>query len=175
MSNDLTDIAREAIALLRPIVESARFPARSTPVSAYSSAFRPYLEAALTGIPPRPVISDTDRRKRPWRLSMEFWKIEGYTETCAASSPGRITDTRGEVLELGGDVVAGLDAAAELIADYASQCGANVPDFSIPAIARALQDLRSTLSRQQGKATMRRTSACGKWHLVCDVQREESL
>lgn len=172
MSDRLTELAGEVVALLRPVIDDANFPKRSTVTGAFMTAFRPYVEAALTGVMPRPAAAREDRRKRLWRLSMEFWRRDGTSDTLVAVSPGRKTDAEGIVVDIGGDVVAGMDTAAELIADYAAGVGAMVPDFQPAHILRALDDLRATISRQGGRATMRRVSSDGTWALVCDVQRE---
>jgi hypothetical protein len=173
MNDELSTLTARAVELLRATVADPRFPSRASPVSAYMTALRPYVEAALLGVTPRPLAAATDGRKRPWRVSMEFWKREGDVDTLMGVSPNRVTDSRGEILELGGDVVNGMTGIAQLIADYAVGIGAATPCFQAPALERALGDLRATISRQGGFATMRRTSDDGLWRLVCDVKREE--
>lgn len=174
MYEELSALAAQAVELLRPTVEGPDFPKRASAVSAYMTAFRPYVESAVTGEFPRPLAAAMDRRKKLWRVSMEFWKREGDDDFIIAVSPGRTMSTEGEVTAIGGDVVMGFDGIVELIADYAAGVGAMVPEFQPAAMMRALDDLRSTISRQGGYATMRRISADGVWRLVCDVQREDS-
>jgi hypothetical protein len=168
----LEELAAAVVAECEPLLEFG--PARKTKTSAIMTVFRQYVEGAVTGIQPKLVTGVGDRRQRQWLISLEFWDTEAATRL--ADSTGRHYDTDHAVTAYGGDVVTGLDAAADLVAEYAAQA---VPeyaaDFGQETMRRAFAGIRPTLSRQQGHATMRRTSADGKRHLICDIFRDTNF
>jgi hypothetical protein len=172
MPNDtLEELARSVVEELRPDV--AKAPHRANEASAIATLFRPYLQYASTGVKPPALYAKEDRRIKRWRISLELWtnpdSVGTSFDELVAISEGRIRDSDGELMELGGDVVEGLDAAAHLVEDFAGELS---PSFQLNAMCHALQNLRPTISRQGGSATMRRTSDCGEYHLIMDIQKE---
>lgn len=152
-------------------------PKRSNLTNAIMTAFRPYVDEAVTGAAPKGVRDATDRREKSWLVSCEWWYgPSGKPDTRVAESEGRVTDSNGKVIRYGGDTFKGLDSVATHLTWCAVQVGA-VPsdDWTIAAFNKALGYLRPTIQRNKGHATMRRTSADGRWHLICDVFREGSF
>jgi len=173
----LPALAAQVAELLTPAVTAGTAPKRASLTSAIMTAFRPYVEAAVTGDTPRALLDTRDRRERRWLVSLAFYTgTPGSIDTLVAESEGRRTaGLDGEVTSYGGDSVTGLDGAAELIAEYAAKIQAPLSDYGAPNMRRALGYLRPTISRQGGHATMRRTSECGRWHLIADIFREDAL
>lgn len=160
---------------LRARVETG--PRRANLTSALATAFRPYLDEAVTGIAPKAVRDTNDRRTKLWLVSCEWWYgPSGKPDQKMAESEGRLTDAKGVVKRYGGDTFVGLDAVAEALESYAAQL-MNAPseDWSVHTLKTALGYLRPTIQRNKGHATMRRTSSDGRWHLICDVFREGSF
>lgn len=155
----------------------AHGPRRSNLTSSIMTAFRPYVDEVVTGIPPKAARDNDDRRQKIWLVSCEWWYgPSGKPDTKMAESEGRATDAKGVVKRYGGDMFVGLDAAAEALMQYAAQImNAPSPDWSVAAFRKALGYLRPTIQRNNGHATMRRTSSDGRWHLICDVFREGSF
>ncbi len=172
---NLPELAQAVATALQPALASGNAPQRASHTNAILTAFRPYVEAAVTGAAPKQLRDQSDRREKMWLVSLAFWTgTPGTIDELVAESDGRVADGNGKPSRYGGDQVKGLDGAAELVAEYAMACGAP-PDFDAATMRKALAYLRPTISRQQGHATMRRTSACGRWHLVADIFREGSF
>lgn len=173
-SKTVEALAVQVVDALKGEAEGPEAPSRATLTSAILTLFRPYVSQAITGHAPKAVRDNEDRRAKAWSLSMEFWAANeaGKFEVFMGSTEGRDADK----LAYGSmDVVTGLDGAAELLATVARSLDITSPDFEEPSFSRAFAYLRPTISRQKGHATMRRTSACGKWHVICDVFREDAL
>lgn len=166
----------------------ANGPRRSNLTSSIMTAFRPYVDEVVTGIPPKAARDNDDRRQKTWLVSCEWWYgPSGKPDTKMGESDGRATDIKGVVKRYGGDTFIGLDAVADHLTWCASELGAATdhartqggraiePDWSVAAFRKALGYLRPTIQRNNGHATMRRTSSDGRWHLICDVFREGSF
>lgn len=160
----LYELAAEVAALLLPEVTAPGAPARSNNTNAVVTAFRPYLAAALTGAQPKALRTADDQRFRLWRISMEWW----HGEEVVARSDGR-----GAEGSDGGDIVTGLDGAAALVAGYAAELGLPPATYGLEPMRRAFNNLRPSLTRGNGHATMRRSTLDGGVSLICDVFREE--
>lgn len=173
---NLHELAAAVVLELTPAAQEPGAPKRSNLTSSIMTLFRPYVEQAVTGAAPKQVRDAADRRERRWCVSLAFYTgTIGAIDKLVAESDGRECDADGKPITYGGDVVTGLDAVAALIADYASNIQAPHVDYSLAPMSRALALLRPTISRQGGHATMRRTSACGRWHLIADIFREGSF
>lgn len=176
---------RELAAAVRDVLKErvSGGPKRANLTSAIMTAFRPYVDEAVTGIAPKAVRDMDDRRVKEWRVSCEWWYgPSGKPDQKMGESEGRLTKPDGTVLKYGGDTFKGLDAVATHLTWCALQLGATQldagksgEDWSIAAFEKALGYLRPTIQRNNGKATMRRTSSDGRWHLICDVFREGSF
>jgi hypothetical protein len=166
---NLPQLAQAVVKELAPIATADNAPKRATLTSAIMTAFRPYVELAISGTPGKLLRDTSDRREKHWRVSLEFWRAkDGEFTELAGESEGRNINAG----VVGGEVVKGLDDAAALIDEYAQTLGAPLESFGFLRMTKALANLRPTLSRQSGRATMRRTSDCQRWHLVCDIIRE---
>jgi hypothetical protein len=172
----LSELAKQVVETLTPIVTAEGAPRRVSLASAVASAFRPFLlHAAGEGPEPKLLRDFRDRRYRLYRVSLEFWDMERSERI--ADSIGREYD--GNVVSMyGGETVEGLDEAAETVASYARQIALEKREYETIILAfqaddmrRAFANLRPALSRGEGRATMRRT--VGRWHLICDVFRVE--
>jgi hypothetical protein len=169
----MTERINELLSELIPLAMEAQTatPKRSGPVSEVMTALRPWVDFYITGTPPKAVRDVADMRLRRWLISMEF--VDLRTAERIAMSEGRRYDTDGTVSAYGGDIVTGLAAAAPLIAEYAGKAlGTAQHGFDAPTMQRALSNLRPAIALKNGHATMRRSSPCGTWHLICDVLRE---
>lgn len=155
----------------------ANGPRRSNLTSSIMTAFRPYVDEVVTGIPPKAARDNDDRRQKTWLVSCEWWYgPSGKPDTKMGESDGRATDAKGVVKRYGGDTFIGLDAVATHLTWCAIQLDAMPSaDWTIGAMTKALGYLRPTIQRNNGHATMRRTSSDGRWHLICDVFREGSF
>ena len=174
MTQDLPNLAARVVEILTPAAQAG--PKRANLTSAIATAFRPYIEAAVTGAPPKPLRDDQDRREKEWLVSMAWYRgPAGKHDTLIASSQGRVMDTSGTVRAYGGDIVRGLDAAADLVADAATEIGAPFSDYGALPMRRYLGFLRATISKQGGYATGRRVSKDGCWYLVLDIFREDAF
>lgn len=132
---------------------------------------RPWLKYAYgETVAPKEWRNEFDHRKRQWLISLQWY----CNAELVAESDGLRRDTNGVILNYGGDMVTGLDGAAELVAEYATQIGAPA-EFAAEPMRLALANLRPTISRQGGRATMRRVSECRQWNLVAHVFREDAL
>lgn len=144
---------------------------RVSRASALATALRPYLQYLETGVVPKELRDEVDRRLRQYRISM-IW-TDGITAETLAESEGRRYDTERNLIELGGDVVMGLDAGARLVAEYAELLPVapeSRADFTYPALVRPFGNLRRSLSFKHGAATMNRISSDNKLLLKCEVQ-----
>lgn len=139
-------------------------------VTAITATLRPYLQHVMHGYLPRYMRNNMDLRRREWLISLQWYR----NAELVAESDGLRRDTGGTILHYGGDMVTGLDGAAELVAEYAVQIGAPA-EFAAEPMRLALANLRPTISRQGGRATMRRMSECRQWNLVAHVFREDAL
>lgn len=175
MSDSLSELAKEVATILGPTAASG--PKRANLTSAIMTAFRPYVEHAVTGTAPKAVRDGQDKRVRKWLVSWELWTVGvgGQLDVLKGAAEGR--EAGKEAGRYGGDICTGLDDAAAWLSDVAAQLGAysSGDDFTPANLSRALYQLRPTISRQGGHATMRRTSADGRWHLIADVFREDAF
>lgn len=144
---------------------------RANRASAIATALRPYLQYVHTGVVPKALHDNADKRFRQYRVSM-VWTDVASAETIAESE-GRRYDTERNLIELGGDVVSGLDTAAQLVAEYAAQLPVapeSLAEFTHAALARPFGNLRRSLSFKHGAATLNRVSKDNKLLLKCEVQ-----
>ncbi len=178
MADTKLTLAAQVVASFKDHPDVLTHVANDKPLaSAISTVFRPYLQAAVTGKDPKGVRDDSDRREKRWLVSLEFWDVP-RAEMIAASEGREWSDAeRSEVARYGGEVFRGLEAVAGFIAFQAKHAfDGHVPDaFSEAVLSKALAYLRPTITRQQGRATMRRTTADGRYHLVCDIFREDAF
>lgn len=170
MSN-LKTLAAQVVAHLKDDPAVTNGPSRANLTAAISTAFRPYLLAAVTGEESKAVRDTRDRRERLWYVSMEFWRGEKL-DIPAAVSEGRRLGENGDIVRYGGDVVAGLDAAADLVAEYAEAIGAPPETFGAGPMRLALAYLRPTISRRGGYAVSHRKSPDLLWYLIAHIWRE---
>ncbi len=149
---------------------------RANRTSAMITAMRPYVEYVMTGVIPKQIYDEGDRRLRQYRISM-VW-VEVRTGRVIAESHGRQYDSEGNLVEFGGEVVEGMDSIAHVIAEYARLLPFDMRDFTYSALKRPVENLRSTLSFRGGAATMKRTSHNNQVQLICEIQKvkqEESV
>lgn len=173
---ELTELLAEIVPLAETIINRGGVPKRATRANAILTAVRPYLMHVLEGTVPAAERRDIDHRQRRWYVSPEFWRASspGNIDIQVAFPANRVYSVSGELIKHGGDWVTGLNGAADMVADFAAQCGAPVDTFNAPAVRKALANLRPTINRTQGYAKMHRTSADRMWALMMPVWREDA-
>lgn len=181
---DLNDFSPEELAdaLARSLSDQARELADkrgTTEWSACASIARRLIQASYgAGIEGRKA---TDSRTRPWLVSVHLTHTDQNNAIVdEAMSAGRVheQDGKGYVtpIKYGGDIVTGLYGAAELISEYVEAfAGTPLPEFSTAQLMTALNNLRPTLSRQAGYATLRRVSMCGRYQVTANIFREDAM
>lgn len=145
--------------------------------STIATTLRPYIFAEVTGIPTKQVKDDVDHRLRRWFVSPEFWRAPRPMtdmDICVAVPAGRRTSVSGEMVKWGGDWVTGLNGAADLVEEFARQCGAPAETYASPAVRKALAYLRPTINRLGGYAKMVRVNPEKTWSLIMPVWREDA-
>ncbi len=155
-----------------PDVEPASI--QQTAVVAMCKHLRPYIEVAMSARAPKHAAGIGDMRMKKWLISVEWYDVP--RAEVIAMSEGRYTVGHGknkEIRAYGGDMVRGLAGAADLLAEQAAQLGLPIEDYGRKPMLRAFENLRPTLSRQNGRGTMRRESTDGKWWVCVDVFRED--
>jgi len=167
--SDLRELAAAVVAAVRA---DDNAPMRKTAAGSILAAFRPYVEAELTGIAPKQLRDEADRRQKRWYVSFEFW-TGSKLDVLAAESNGRQYSTTQEITRYGGDIVQGLDGAAELVEKYATELQAPLTTFGRVPMRQAFGYLRPTISRQSGYGVLRRKAPEGNWYLIAHVWRED--
>lgn len=117
-----------------------------------------------------------DARSKTWGCAFVFrmrnntdddWETVGATD-------GVVLGPSGDPTTIVCERVAGLHGIAAKCEEYAEALGAP-NDYFTAQMMRPLHNLRPTLSRKDGVATLRRSSRCGLWHLSCYVFREDRI
>lgn len=172
MDDDKLQLAREVLKVFGSLATSAGV-SRATEVNAAISAMRPYLQCAFNGRLTKTLRDENDLRTLTWHASMQWHNVR--TGELVRKSEGMELDSNNEVIRYGLTAVDGLNGVAKLIAADAVLVEAPVEEYDEAAMERALANLRPTISRQGGKATMRRPSLASDLHLVCFIFRDDAL
>ena len=123
---------------------------RANLTSAIMTVVRPYVAFAVTGRKPAAVRREADSREKLWRVKTSLY---AGTELLA----------NGIFFQ-----VRGLHDVAQGLSNWLASTQSG--DWTGGTLPSALAYLRPTISRQGGRATLRRSSPDGEWTLIADIE-----